>query len=82
MQLAGIVTPNDGECHLDNEGYYTFVYNLPNKYAILLYLFSKSTEQDYPSVALLHQKIKEKKVNMIFAVTQSNQRLYQQVIMV
>lgn len=62
-RLAGIVTPNDGECHLDNEGYYT-----------------KSTEQDYPSVALLHQKIKEKKVNMIFAVTQSNQRLYQQLI--
>ena len=45
IQLAGIVTPNDGECHLDAEGYYT-----------------KSTELDYPSIALLHQKIKEKKV--------------------
>jgi integrin beta 1 len=44
-RLAGIVTPNDGECHLDSDGYYT-----------------KSTELDYPSIALLHQKIKEKKV--------------------
>jgi protocadherin alpha len=60
--LAGIVTPNDGECHLDGEGYYT-----------------KSMDQDYPSIALLHQKIKDNKVNMIFAVTNSNQKLYQQV---
>ncbi|KAL3123583.1 hypothetical protein niasHT_005128 [Heterodera trifolii] len=41
--------------------------------------YTKSTEQDYPSIALLHQKIKEKKVNVIFAVTRSNQRLYQQL---
>uniref|UniRef100_A0A183BHL6 Integrin beta n=1 Tax=Globodera pallida TaxID=36090 RepID=A0A183BHL6_GLOPA len=61
-RLAGITTPNDGQCHLDSDGYYT-----------------KSTEQDYPSIALLHQKIKEKKVNIIFAVTRSNQRLYQQL---
>uniref|UniRef100_A0A915ESX8 Integrin beta n=1 Tax=Ditylenchus dipsaci TaxID=166011 RepID=A0A915ESX8_9BILA len=43
-RLAGITTPNDGQCHLDTDGYY-----------------DKSTEQDYPSIALLHQKIKEKK---------------------
>lgn len=61
-RLAGIVTPNDGNCHLDADGYYT-----------------KSTELDYPSIALLHQKIKEKKVNVIFAVTQPNQRLYLQL---
>uniref|UniRef100_A0A914YYI0 Integrin beta n=1 Tax=Panagrolaimus superbus TaxID=310955 RepID=A0A914YYI0_9BILA len=61
-RLAGIVTPNDGQCHLDREGYYT-----------------KSIEQDYPSIALLHQKIKEKKVNMIFAVTQNNRQLYDQL---
>lgn len=58
------MTPNDGECHLDGEGYYT-----------------KSTEQDYPSIALLHQKIKEHRVNMIFAVTQRNRALYEQVLM-
>jgi integrin beta 1 len=23
IKLAGIVTPNDGECHLDADGYYT-----------------------------------------------------------
>ena len=57
------MTPNDGECHLDGEGYYT-----------------KSTEQDYPSIALLHQKIKEKRVNIIFAVTQRNRALYEQVL--
>jgi hypothetical protein len=62
FQLAGIVTPNDGECHSDGEDYYTM-----------------STEQDYPSIALLHQKIKEKRVNIIFAVTQRNRALYEQV---
>lgn len=61
-RLAGITTPNDGECHLDADGYYT-----------------KSTEQDYPSIALLHQKIKENKVNVIWAVTQANQNLYNQL---
>lgn len=23
FQLAGVVEPNDGECHLDRDGYYT-----------------------------------------------------------
>lgn len=23
LQLGGIVTPNDGKCHLDRNGYYT-----------------------------------------------------------
>uniref|UniRef100_A0A914SAG9 Integrin beta n=1 Tax=Parascaris equorum TaxID=6256 RepID=A0A914SAG9_PAREQ len=62
-RLAGVVVPNDGQCHLDNRGYYT-----------------KSLDQDYPSVALLHQKIKERKANLIFAVTEKNKELYRQVI--
>ncbi|KAI6220095.1 Integrin beta-PS [Aphelenchoides fujianensis] len=60
--LGGIVTPNDGQCHLDENGYYT-----------------KSTEQDYPSIAQIHKTIKDHKVNMIFAVTKSNKHLYDQL---
>lgn len=60
--MAGVVIPNDGQCHLDNQGYYT-----------------KSLDQDYPSIALLHQKIKERKANLIFAVTEKNKNLYKQV---
>lgn len=60
--MAGVVVPNDGQCHLDNQGYYT-----------------KSLDQDYPSIALLHQKIKERKANLIFAVTERNKELYKQV---
>lgn len=63
--MAGVVVPNDGQCHLDNHGYYT-----------------KSLDQDYPSVALLHQKIKERKANLIFAVTEKNKDLYKQVMKV
>lgn len=54
--------PNDGQCHLDNRGFYT-----------------KSLDQDYPSIALLHQKIRERKANLIFAVTQKNFPLYEQL---
>ncbi|EFO18475.1 integrin beta pat-3 [Loa loa] len=61
-RMAGVVVPNDGQCHLDNQGYYT-----------------KSLDQDYPSVALLHQKIKERKANLIFAVTEKNKDLYKQL---
>ncbi|KAI6234958.1 Integrin beta-PS [Aphelenchoides besseyi] len=61
-RLGGIVVPNDGQCHLDQNGYYT-----------------KSTEQDYPSIAQIHKTIKEQKVNMIFAVTKSNKHLYDEL---
>lgn len=62
FQLAGLVVPNDGQCHLDSKGYYT-----------------KSLDQDYPSIALLHQKIRERKANLIFAVTEKNLHLYEQL---
>ncbi|KAK6041649.1 Integrin, beta chain [Cooperia oncophora] len=61
-RLAGVVEPNDGECHLDREGYYT-----------------ETLKQDYPSIALLHQMIKERKANIIFAVTKGNHDLYSQL---
>ncbi|VDK22491.1 unnamed protein product [Anisakis simplex] len=41
--------------------------------------YTKSLEQDYPSIALLHQKIKERKANLIFAVTEKNKQLYRQL---
>jgi len=58
-QLGGIVEPNDGECHLDDDGMYT--------HSIL---------QDYPSVLHLNNKVQENAINIIFAVTQSQQEAY------
>ncbi len=52
MQLGGILEPNDGECHLDEDRMYTH-----------------STLLDYPSVAQINSKVKEKSITVIFAVT-------------
>lgn len=60
-KLGGIVTPNDGSCHMYNN-YYT-----------------ESLNQDYPSISQLANKIAEKKVNVIFAVTQSQKDVYEQL---
>ncbi|XP_061761391.1 integrin beta-3-like [Nerophis ophidion] len=51
-RIAGIVQPNDGECHLGGDN----VYN-------------KTTVLDYPSLALLTEKMSENNINLIFAVT-------------
>ncbi|XP_029179548.2 integrin beta-1 [Acropora millepora] len=61
-KLGGIVTPNDGKCHLDSNGYYT-----------------KSKDQDYPSIAQLHEKLQESNVLPIFAVTKQFASLYKSV---
>ncbi|XP_074512312.1 integrin beta-3a [Sebastes fasciatus] len=58
-RIAGIVQPNDGECHLDNDN----VYN-------------KSTVLDYPSLALMTEKMSENNINLIFAVTDYMVPLY------
>ena len=39
-------------------------------------LYSESLNQDYPSISQLSHKIKEKNVNVIFAVTKSQNGLY------
>ena len=39
-------------------------------------LYSESLNQDYPSVSQLSDKIKEKSINVIFAVTASRSNLY------
>uniref|UniRef100_A0A3P9LDK5 Integrin beta n=1 Tax=Oryzias latipes TaxID=8090 RepID=A0A3P9LDK5_ORYLA len=59
-RLAGIVHPNDGQCHLNSEN-----------------IYSKSTTMDYPSLALITEKMSENNINLIFAVTNSVVTLYQ-----
>uniref|UniRef100_A0A4W3HPM8 Integrin beta n=1 Tax=Callorhinchus milii TaxID=7868 RepID=A0A4W3HPM8_CALMI len=61
-KLGGLVQPNDGQCHLEeiNESYE----------------YSASTQMDYPSLALLGEKLAENNINLIFAVTQTHYILY------
>ncbi|XP_044531065.1 integrin beta-3 [Gracilinanus agilis] len=59
-RLSGIVQPNDGECHIGSDNYY-----------------SASTTMDYPSLALMTEKLSQKNINLIFAVTRSVVSLYQ-----
>uniref|UniRef100_A0A8C6NQQ9 Integrin beta n=1 Tax=Nothobranchius furzeri TaxID=105023 RepID=A0A8C6NQQ9_NOTFU len=59
-RLAGIVQPNDGQCHLNSENMYRM-----------------STTMDYPSLALITEKMSENNINLIFAVTNSVVPLYQ-----
>ncbi|XP_053309660.1 integrin beta-3 [Spea bombifrons] len=58
-RLAGIVNPNDGQCHLGSDNYY-----------------KASTTQDYPSLALLTEKLSEKNIHLVFAVTEVVLDLY------
>ncbi|XP_043487353.1 integrin beta-PS-like [Polistes fuscatus] len=59
-KLAGIVEPNDCQCHLDKEGYYSY-----------------SLLQDYPSIAQIAKKSRERNVNIIFAMpTKKNSKFY------
>lgn len=58
-KLGGVVTPNDGECHLDNRGLYTH-----------------SSLQDYPSISQVNLKVKKNSINVIFAVTSSQSKVY------
>nr|XP_019938893.1 PREDICTED: integrin beta-3 isoform X2 [Paralichthys olivaceus] len=59
-RLAGIVQPNDGQCHLNSDNVY-----------------SMSTTMDYPSLALITEKMSENNINLIFAVTNPVVPLYQ-----
>ncbi|NP_001298213.1 integrin beta-PS-like precursor [Biomphalaria glabrata] len=60
-KLGGIVTPNDGQCHLKNN------------------LYSESSNLDYPSVSQIANKIKEKSVSVIFAVTDLQFDIYEKL---
>ena len=60
-KLGGIVTPNDGKCHMENN------------------LYTHSTLLDYPSVSQINKVVKENSVNLIFAVTESELHIYEQL---
>ncbi|OBS65129.1 hypothetical protein A6R68_06330 [Neotoma lepida] len=59
-RLAGIVMPNDGQCHIGSDNHY-----------------SASTTMDYPSLGLMTEKLSQKNINLIFAVTEDVANLYQ-----
>ncbi|XP_061094466.1 integrin beta-1-B-like [Conger conger] len=58
-KLGGIVLPNDGKCHLENN------------------MYTMSNHHDYPSLAHVANKLKQKNIQTIFAVTQDVQHLYE-----
>lgn len=60
-KLGGVITPNDGECHMQNNEY------------------THSTIQDYPSIAQINWKVKQNSINMIFAVTASQESVYKRL---
>ncbi|XP_072029330.1 integrin beta-1-like [Amphiura filiformis] len=59
-KLGGIVTPNDGGCHLD-----PFSMN-----------YTMSHSLDYPSISQLNTKMRENSIIPIFAVTSSEYEVY------
>uniref|UniRef100_A0A7N8WSJ2 Integrin beta n=1 Tax=Mastacembelus armatus TaxID=205130 RepID=A0A7N8WSJ2_9TELE len=61
-RLAGIVHPNDGQCHLNSDN---------------IYSMSTTMVSDYPSLALITEKMSENNINLIFAVTNPVVPLYQ-----
>lgn len=85
-KLGGIVLPNDGKCHLENN-----VYTMSHYYVrcpptcgklILLFVWvivnvTFSVLQDYPSIAHLVQKLSDNNIQTIFAVTEEFQPVYQ-----
>lgn len=60
-KLGGVITPNDGQCHMDNRRY------------------THSELQDYPSISQINLKVKEHKINVIFAVTAQEHEVYHEL---
>jgi integrin beta 1 len=60
-KLGGVITPNDGRCHMTNNQY------------------THSSIQDYPSISQINLKVKEHKINLIFAVTEQEHHVYQEL---
>ena len=60
-KLGGIVIPNDGKCHMEDN------------------MYTHSTLLDYPSVSQINKVVRENSVNLIFAVTESELNIYQQL---
>lgn len=60
-KLGGVITPNDGHCHMDKNRY------------------THSELQDYPSISQINLKVKEHKINVIFAVTAQEHEVYHEL---
>ena len=83
-KLGGIVTPNDGKCHLNPSGYiyiicrklrFFFFVKWQGIFFLLRY-YSYSKIQDYPSIGHINHIAKNKSVNIIWAVTEDKIGLY------
>lgn len=59
-KLGGVIAPNDGECHLSDDGR----------------TYTHSSLMDYPSISQINKKVKENSINVIFAVTKSQLDVY------
>ena len=58
VQLAGVIKPNDEQCHISQESYsddYTYIYERLH---------------DYPSLAQINRQVAENNMNIIFSVPQ------------
>lgn len=62
--MAGILTPNDGDCHLDKNGL-QYTYDL---------------KQDYPSLGLISRLVQDHSINVIFAVTSNFAKEYEDFV--
>ncbi|KAM4605960.1 integrin beta-1-like [Polymixia lowei] len=58
-KLGGVVLPNDGQCHLQDD------------------VYTRGNSQDYPSVAHVAEKLRQKNIQIIFAVTEDVAHLYE-----
>lgn len=86
-KLGGIVLPNDGKCHLENNVYTMSHYYVSCSWLVSLWKGWKcegnliepsfSLLKDYPSIAHLVQKLSDNNIQTIFAVTEEFQPVYQ-----
>lgn len=65
-KLGGIVEPNDARCHMARKEQDVYEY-------------THSKDLDYPSVSQISRTVKEKSINLIFAVTADQVRIYEQL---
>lgn len=86
-KLGGIVLPNDGKCHLEDNVYTMSHYYVSSsglfflreqlKMWAMLNELPFSVSKDYPSIAHLVQKLSDNNIQTIFAVTEEFQPVYQ-----
>lgn len=82
-KLGGIVLPNDGKCHLENNVYTMSHYYVSSslwkgwKRDRTWWIRPSSVLKDYPSIAHLVQKLSDNNIQTIFAVTEEFQPVYQ-----